>query len=225
MDSLIGYVLIVAIVVAGVGLVLVVGTPVIDNVKAGLEFKNSEDFMLQFDKAVREVAKEGEGSSRILRSSDGSFQVSSQEDSVEFSQRSGVFDYLTRKLSGNLIFIAGSDVSCYESDANNDGKEDLVMENSYIKAALNMVNGSYSTQTNIVMIKNRNFTIFPTDSSIMIDGNPSTSSGEGFSYIQRPGKELPKCRVHYAMNSTLDYDIYYTLYSGADFITVEVRNE
>jgi len=62
------------------------------------------------------------------------------------------------------------------------------------------------------------------DSSIVVDGDPATSSGNGVSYLERIGQDMPKCRAHFSMNSTVSYDIYYTLYSGADFLSVDVRN-
>ncbi|MBI4895834.1 MAG: hypothetical protein HY831_05055 [Candidatus Aenigmarchaeota archaeon] len=224
MDNMVEYIMVIAIVIIGVGMVLVIGTPVVDKVKGNLEFRDSEDFLLTLDKTVKEVSNEGEGSSRIIKSSGGDFRINEKENLIEFYQRTSVFDYLTRKLNGNVIFIAGTDSKCYEKDMNNDGIIDLVMENSYLTVVLSKVNGTYNTAGNIIVMKNQNSSITPVDSSIIIDGNPSTSSGTGFSYLERVGNEIPKCRARFFMNSTIDYDIYYTLYSGADFLVVDVRN-
>lgn len=224
MDNMVEYIMVIAIVIIGVGMVLVIGTPVVDKVKGNLEFRNSEDFFLTLDKAVNEVSNEGEGSSRIIKSSSGDFRVSEKEDLIEFYQRTSVFDYLTRKLSGNAVFIAGADTKCYEKDMNNDGIVDLVMENSYLTAVLSKINGTYSTSGNVLLMRNGNSTVIPVDSSVVVDGNPSTSAGTGYSYLERIGNELPKCRARFFMNSTIDYDIYYTLYSGADFLVVDVKN-
>ena len=224
MDSMIAYIMIVAIVIVGVGLVVVVGTPIIDNVKSNLEFREAEDFLSRLDSSIKEVAIEGEGSSRIIKSSSGDFRVGSNENLVEFSQRSDVFDYLTRKIYNNMILISGTDANCYEADMNNDGRKDLVMENSYITVALSKVGGAYDTKDNIIMLKNNAISIVPMDSSIVVDGDPATSSGNGVSYLERIGQDMPKCRAHFSMNSTVSYDIYYTLYSGADFLSVDVRN-
>ncbi len=224
MDNMVEYIMVIAIVIIGVGMVLVIGTPVIDKVKGNLEFRDSEDFLITLDKTIKEVGDEGEGSSRIIKSSPGDFRISEKENLIEFYQRTSVFDYLTRKLSGNIIFIAGSDSKCYEQDMNNDGTIDLVMENSYLTIVLAKVNGTYNTAGSVIMVKNKDSTITPMDSSITIDGNPSTSAGVGYSYLEKLGNELPKCRAKFFMNSTIDYDIYYTLYSGADFVSVDVRN-
>jgi hypothetical protein len=58
----------------------------------------------------------------------------------------------------------------------------------------------------------------------VIDDNLLTTSGNGYSEISSSGQALPSCQVHFFMNSTVDYDIYYKLYAGADFFVVEVRN-
>lgn len=224
MDSMISYIIVVAIVIIGVGIVLVVGTPVIDKAKSSLEFREAENFFIKLDSSIREVVKEGEGSSRLIKSSSGDFRISSEEDLIEFSQRTSLFDYLARKITNGVLLISGADVSCYEKDINNDGKQELVMENSYIAVALNKVNGTYDTKKNIVNIRKQVISINPVDSSIVIDKNINTASGTGFSYLEKTGIEFPKCRARFFMNSTLNYDIFYTLYSGADFLVVEVRN-
>ncbi|MBI5072833.1 hypothetical protein HZA99_03370, partial [Candidatus Woesearchaeota archaeon] len=91
------------------------------------------------------------------------------------------------------------------------------------------VDGNYDTAGNIVLMREKilNTTIRPSDSSIIIDNDMTTSKGTGYSEMNT-GKNVARCRVHFFMNSTsinsVSYDIYYTLYSGADFLSVEVRN-
>ena len=224
MNPMISYIMIVSIIVLGISLVLVSGMPVVDKVKKNLEFQESEEFMQKMDSAINDAIREGEGSSRLVRSGSGNYRVDARSDTIEFSQRTDVFDYLTRKMQDNVIIISGSDSKCYEQDINSDGSVDMIMENSYIKTALKKANGSYDTKNNIIFISANNMAIYPSDSSIIIDNNPGTSVGIGASSLDEIGIDLPKCRAHYFMNSTIDYDIYYTLYSGADFMTVEVRN-
>ncbi|MBI5332451.1 MAG: hypothetical protein HZB65_02675 [Candidatus Aenigmarchaeota archaeon] len=224
MNPMISYIMIVSIVVLGVSLVLVSGMPVIDKVKDGLEFQEAEKFMQKIGIAIDDVSREGEGSTRIVRSGSGEYRIDSRSDLIEFVQRSSVFDYLTRKQDNDLVLVSGTDARCYEQDVDGDSKVEMVMENSYIKIALKKASGAYNTKDAIVSITGNNRTIYPTDSSIIIDEDPATGSGIAASELDEIGTGLPKCRAHYFMNSTIDYDIYYTLYSGADFMTVEIRN-
>ena len=224
MDAMVEYLILVSIVVLGVGLVLLAGIPVVDRAKANLELRDSEEFLFKLDSSIKDVSREGQGSSRLVKSSSGNFRVSSEEDVIEYSQRTSVFDYLTRKINNGILLISGTDANCYEADADSDGKIDLVMENSYITVAVRKVNGTYNTKDNIIFIKNKSAKITPIDSSIMVDSNAATAQGNGISYLQQTGQELSKCRARFLMNSTLNYDVFYTLYSGADFLAVDVRN-
>jgi len=73
--------------------------------------------------------------------------------------------------------------------------------------------------------KSSETTVSIVNSSIVIDGNQSSSTGNGYSELLRSGTSLPECTVHFFINSTSsDYDIFYTLYSGADFFVVDIRN-
>jgi hypothetical protein len=130
-----------------------------------------------------------------------------------------------RRIRDNMIYISGFDADCSLGAYN--GNAAWVMENNYLKVYLQKVSGTINTANNILALQSKvtGKTIVPTDSSIQIDSSATTSSGTGFSEM-RTGS-LPRCRVHFFVNATvasLSYDIYYTLYSGADFLTVEVRN-
>lgn len=223
MHPLIGYIIIIGIVVTGIALVMTTGFPVVDKVKNNVEFREAEEFFIKLDNAIRDVSREGEGSSRLITTIGGDFRAGEKEDLIEFRQTDSIFDYLVRKETGNSILLSGGDVSCYEADING-GENELIMENSYIGIAFNKVNGSYNTKNNILMIKSKDVSIRPVDSSFVIDGDVSTSSGNGYSALEITGQQLPKCRVRYYMNSTVQYEIIYTLYNGADFVVAEVIN-
>ena len=72
--------------------------------------------------------------------------------------------------------------------------------------------------------KTNNITTYVGNSSIVINEDPATSVGVGYSEISRSGTNLPLCQVHAFVNMTTDYDVYYKLYAGADFLVIEVRN-
>lgn len=224
MNNIISFILIVLISVAGISIVLVAGMPLIDSMQKSSELQDAKRFMGDLDAAIRDVSAEGSGSTRIIRSSDGHYAVYSSDNSIEYSQDASA--EASRKYDGNLLTINGNDVDCYESDINSDGNTELVMENSLLRAAFSKVNSSYDNSGNIILMtsKTTNIVIRPSNSSIVIDSDSATSSGAGYSEILRIGADMPSCTVHFFMNSTVDYDTYYTLYSGADFIVIRVEN-
>ncbi len=226
MSPLLEAVFIILVFVIGVSIVINVGMPSVDFAKASNTFSESQSVLKLIDNRVQEVVREGTGAKRLVQlTSPGEFEVIPAEDSVQFKMNSlNMVEYLSRKFAGNLVQIGGSDVSC--SDAGN-----LTLENSYLKVDLQKVPKTaplsvLSTNTSIMAIKEKNFNNVVTivNSSIVINGNTSTSNGTGYSEILRKGKDLPYCGVHFFVNSTVTYDVYYYLYAGADFMVMDVRN-
>lgn len=219
-------VFLVLVFVIAVGVVLNVGLPAVDMATATAKFNDALNTIKLVDNAIREVALEGAGAKRLIKfPSPGEFEVIPQEDAIQFKmQGPQLIEYLSRKIVGNVVQIAGSDVSC--SDSGN-----LTLENSFLKIDLKRIaeatpHSAISTNETILAIKEKAFNtiVTPVNSSIVIDGDSSTSSGTGFSELLRKGRDLPSCTAHVFVNSTVDYDISYTLYAGADFIVVDVRN-
>jgi hypothetical protein len=154
-----------------------------------------------------------------------------EEDAVQIKLDIGVMDYFSRVVKGNLVYIAGNDVTCREEDVNADGVADLVMENSFLRVAFKKTTrtspmAGINTSASIMQLteKTGGATINMINSSIIIDNNQATSSGTGYSEILKTGSDLPVCTVHFFVNSTVSYDVFYRLYAGADFITAEARN-
>jgi hypothetical protein len=119
--------------------------------------------------------------------------------------------------------ISESSVTCTEA-------ENMIMENNYIRVELQKVRknqplSDIDTKNNIVSItfKETGDTIYPSDSSTRIDGYEETSAGVGYSELLAEGQQ-PVCTAHFFVDSIYNYDIYYKLYSGADFLVVEVAN-
>ena len=209
---------------ASIALVLSTGMPVLDTAIKSAEFNDAVETMKIIDNYLKEVSSEGEGSERVLKiTSPGEFVANPEDDSIQFAiETPEIIDYFSRKKEGNLLYIAGSDVNCYDNG-------NLTMENSFIKIAfqkvpINTPLSSIDTSNNIQMIeeKTHNTVIYPANSSTMIDN--SSTTGTGYSEILKSGYNLPQCMVHFFVNSTVSYDIFYTLYAGADFIVVDVRN-
>lgn len=232
MDSIISVVVLLVIVVIAIGIALSIGKPVIDSTIKTSDIKNAEDDIHTIDNYIRTVAREGRDSVRIFKfSSPKDFKSIPGEDAIQFSTQSPVqlVEYLTRTISGDLLYVSGNNVNCQQVDGDGDGTIDLVAENDKIKAVFRKVpSGALRTHLLITRItdKTNNVTAYIGNSSILINDDASTSTGtSGYTEISNGGLNLPLCQIHAFVNSTtLDYDIYYKLYAGADFIVMEVRN-
>jgi len=226
LNPLFSSVFLILVFVIGTVIVVNVGLPAINKATATAKFVDALNTMKLIDNAIREVIMEGTGAKRLVKfSSPGEFEIIPPENAIQFKlQGPQIVDYLSRTLSGNVFQIGGSDVSC--SDSGN-----LTMENSFLKADFKKVPetsplAAINTNETVLSVKEKSYGTVVTagNSSIVINGDPSTASGTGFSEILRQGRDLPLCVVHFSVDSTLDYDIYYILFAGADFIVADIRN-
>ncbi len=228
MEQLLAAMILTAIIITAIGLVVSVSNPLIESTKETAAVRDAEYLIKLIDNSVREVVNEGTNSRRVLNiQSAGELESLPEEDAIQigFSSKSGIADYLTRFIRGNILFIAGSDVSC--SNLTN-----ITMENTFINVTLKKTErrsplSAVNTTENIISVheKTRNTRVNFVNSSVIINDNQSTTRGTGYSELLRMGKSLPSCATHFFINnSAIEYDIYYTLYAGADFLTIDVRN-
>jgi len=230
MNPIISTVLLILIVIVAWGFVLNVGLPAIEGTKTTLSLSDAEKSMKILGNYIVEVASEGVGATRVFKSTGGEFNAIPEEDSIEFRAETNGIDYFSRVVSGNIMRISGSDVNCYEEDIDNDGVNELILENSFLKIGFQKVSKTspyqqINTEKNIVFMeeKTKNTVILPVNSSIVINDVESTSLGNGYSEILKSGFNKPLCTVHVFVNSTASYDVYYTLYAGADFVVIDVK--
>jgi hypothetical protein len=228
MNPLFSVMIIVLVVFVAIAMILSFSNPAVQQAQKTTEIKEAEDAMKLLDSFITETSREGAGSVRIARLDfSGSIQGIAEEDAFQKEETAmeQVIEPFSRVLSGNLITISGNDVSC--STGNN-----LVMENSFLRAEFQNIpraspHSSITTSSNIIRLKEKtlNTEINLTNSSIVIDGNVTSHAGTGYSEILSAGENLPVCIVHFFVNSTpAVYDAYYSLYAGADFLVLEVRN-
>ncbi|KHO48151.1 MAG: hypothetical protein QT00_C0001G0164 [archaeon GW2011_AR5] len=231
LSTIVSVILLFVIVILAVSVVLNIGGPLVDSTVKTTEIKNAEDDLHFIDNYIMTVAREGKDAMRIYKfSSPKDFETIPGEDAIQFSTTSdiGVIEYLNRKMSGNFVYVSGANVNCQEKDGDGDGTIDLVAENDRIKAVFRKYAVDTAIVTDRLLLqvteKTNNITTYVGNSSVVINENPATSVGVGYSEISRSDINLPVCQVHAFVNMTTDYDIYYKLYAGADFLVVEVRN-
>ena len=227
MNPVLSMAILLLIAVIAFSIVLGIGIPVIDASKDQAVFRDAENAGKLLDNAIRSVASEGKGALRVMEFVSPEFVSVPEENALEFKLVAGaeLLEHLTRRFAGSIAYISGSDVLC-TSDGN------ITVENSRVQAVFQKIArtspySSIDTARNILSIKEKGSgtTVTVANSSIVIDDNQSSASGNGYSELLRSGTSLPACTVHFFINSTSsDYDVYYTLYSGADFLVADIRN-
>ncbi|MBI2971402.1 MAG: hypothetical protein HYY37_03235 [Candidatus Aenigmarchaeota archaeon] len=228
MNPLVTMTLVVLMSIGAIALVITVVKPVADRTVSNSVIRDATSAMEMLDNAIREVASEGAGSKRVVKfTAPREFEVTGQEDSLQFKLESGaeVIEYLSRRLAGDIVQIAGNDVRCDDAGSN------LTQENSFVSIAYKKVPkastlASITTENMTLMIKEKTngTAVYPANSSIIINGDTSSKNGTGYSEVLWKGTNLPLCIVHFYINSTYEYDVYYTLYAGADFVVADVRH-
>jgi len=229
MNTLVSVAILLVIVFVAILLVLAIGRPTFDSVIKASDIKGAEDDLHFIDEYIRTTAREGRYAFRNYKfSSAKHFESISSENAIQFSTDTSVplIDFLTRSFSGNFVYVAGADVSCQQKDGDGDGTTDLVAENDRLKVVFKKISGTIDTSKIIMHAtdKTNNVTAYVGNSSILINEDPATSVGTGYTETGKTGLKLPLCQIHAFVNSTIDYDVYYKLYAGADFLAIEVRN-
>ncbi len=228
MSNLLSAAVLFLISIIAIALVLGMGIPIVNSAREATELKDAESDLHFIDTYVKTVAREGKDSVRIFKfTSPKQFESIPGEDAIQYSMetQTNFIDYLTRSFSGSFAYISGSNVDCIEKDGDGDGITDLVAENDKIIAVFKKVSGTVDTGEVISQITRKfdNTTVYVGNSSIVIDGDPSTSVGSGYTEISHHGYRLPLCQVHVSVDGNINYDVFYKLYAGADFFVTEIR--
>ena len=226
MNVMISLAMVMAITIASIYIVLEVAKPTLDSAELTGNVQDAESFLRSLDNQIEEVWKEGSGSRRIFPfSTADSYEVSDEEDAITYQKeaRTELLEYQSSVFRNNLIFISGSQADCLDENGQ------FVMENPYIRAVFRKVAKTSTIRTNETLIsikeKSGSSTLSFSNSSIVIDGNSTSSSGTGYTEMLKTGRSRPFCTVHMAVNSTpFTYDVFYILYSSSDFIVADVRN-
>jgi flagellin-like protein len=234
-SPLIAYVMVIMIVFSGITLVLLFGMPVIERAKESSIINEGLGNLRLLSKNIEEVVKEGIGSFRSinLKVTEGEYKINEKTNSIEFF-------YSPKKYStepgffreDNILLISGKNAVAKEYDLDNDGENEIVLENDFIKVGI-LKKGSKenyefintSKLIKLITFKPKNVDLIPSDSSIFIDDKEESSYGYGYSEPLNLNKTLTKAEALVHLNTSYaNYDILYTLYAGADFLTIKVIN-
>ncbi len=236
-STIVSYVLVAGISIAAVAIVLAIGLPAIDRAKDAALISEAKNIMQQIDANARQVLFEGSGSQRVfsISSTGGDYFSDASADRILFKLNSisGVIDPGTRRTEGNLLISAGTDVKASEYDANSDGANELVLENSRILFAVKksgntsnyaVINNSQLVK--LIELKDNALNITPSDSSTIVDNSPLSANGTGYTQLTQAGDLLREASIkaYIQSDSGANYEIWYTLRSNADFVLEQVRN-
>lgn len=235
-SAIISTIIIVLITFTTITLVVMVATPTLDKAKESALINEAMQNMKVLDNTIRQVASEGSGSLRSvqIKVTDGTYRVQNKTNTIEFSynMKSGIIEPGTFFQDGNLFLTSGVTAKASEYDLDNDGSNELVLENEIMRVGIKKV-GSRSSPTSIdtstivemVNLKDNGVNVTFSDSSIFLDDFTDSKSGTGFSELVRAEDHLTKAEALVHVNSTyVAYDVIYTLASGADFLTVSIQN-
>lgn len=235
-SPLIATVLVILLAFLAITIVLLIGIPAIERAKEAAVINEAMENMKAIGNTIKEVASEGLGSLRSLqiKITDGEYKVNEKANSVDFtySIKSGIIQSGTFIKEDSVTLSCGANAKASEYDLDGDGSNDLVLENEILRIVI-LKNGTASNQVDIntsTLIKILNFketdvNVTPIDSSIILDYYVESSYGTGYSELVKEDDHLAKAEAIVHLNTTyINYDILYSLQSGADFVIVKIQN-
>jgi hypothetical protein len=235
-SSLIASVLVILISITAIAVVLMVGLPAIERAKEATAIQEGMRNMKAIAGMVDEIASEGVGSlvSGDIKVTAGEYKINEKANTIDLilpSSGSYVQPGSFVK-DGEITMSSGSSAKASIYDIDGDGSDELVLENGIIRVGLlkngTISNPSFMNTSRIVKILNfveNNVNVTPSNTQMILDGYQESSYGTGYSELVRAGIGLTKAEAVFHVNSTfITYDIVYTLYPGADFVSVGIQN-
>lgn len=186
---------------------------------------------LKLDKVMQEVSSEGKGSKRTLTLNidEGRMYVNGENDTIywEHECNAPIISPRTFKTLGNVMVGANMDTSATEGVCK--GQDAFILENNYLKVCLRKIGSpdnftSYNTTQILLGIYNKDFKQWlPMEYvEISLDNNQSSTTGEGYTKLEREGYHLPYGEVTAYIESDygINYNIKFVLESGEDFLLI-----
>ncbi|MDI6721265.1 MAG: hypothetical protein QMD85_02655 [Candidatus Aenigmarchaeota archaeon] len=223
----------VALIIISTLIIMNAVTPLIEKSRTTQTLKDAEQIMTTIDSTIREIMTEASGSRRSLSFNlrEGKLVVNDKEDRIKFRlENANLLESGVTVEESNILVSGGGSVKSYESDIENDGDTDLVLENSALLFAIQKVGSpeSYAainTTIVITQIKNMRTGINITPASgIFINNVDNTSYGNGFTELtQSSDSESRGIRVFVNSTGGVQYEALFTLQGAKDFIDLQVK--
>ena len=228
-SSLLSGIMFVAMVNVAVIIVAQTGMPAIEKMQDVAAIDQAKDTLANLDKVIREVAAEGKSSTRVvpIQLKKGELYVDNESDKIYYliETEAQVISPRTKVQVGNLYFSSNANVEVQDNGTH------FIMINEHEKIAFNKLgNASNFVSINASQLMTYMYlidtgTYLDANLSIIVDNDPLQEAGNGYTAAETIGTGLMRGRIIAHVNQSVsDYDIYFTLEGGADFMQVEVRN-
>lgn len=235
--SLLSGVIFLALTISATVIVYEAGVPVVKRMQAASVIDKMQGSFSELDRIIREVATEGQGSKRVVYMTidTGQLVVNDTQDSLywSFSTDAPVISPRTSRQYGNIII--GSNMETKASSGSYTLRSPTVpayiMENEHLKVYVRRTGtasslASYNTSDLVLGIYQKDLGEWLNNDGflqILLDDNPASGIGNGYTIIEKTGENLPYATVSAYMNSSYaTYWINLTLESGADFLEIGV---
>ena len=231
-------VIITLIVVSSTILVINTINPFVQDSRDFQSFNEAKATLEKVNVAINDVFLEAPGSRRTLDLNirEGHLVVAGEEDKIKIILPGNLFPSGINAQQGNVVVSSGgaSTLKAYESDIDNDGNTDLVLENSAVIFAVKKLGNSTSnvtinTSSIITLMRNSrlNLNVSYPHSGIFVNDLEKTSYGNGYTELTSIGNNLVSSSVHLHLNSTaanVTYDAVFSLAAGKDFLELQAKN-
>ncbi len=207
--------------------VIEAGIPFIKGLQERSHVTQARNTFSALDQQIQDVAKEGQGSQRIipLEVSEGTVKVEDNKLRWKIETSSKVLEPRTRIELGNLVIASDVDVSAADASGFH------IIQNSRILANFTKF-GSKANFSSINTSSLLNYVEFKDTSSkttgtftFFINQNASSASGTGYTELLQTGSGLASATLKAHVNSTIyEYDLLLSLDSKADFLRGQIEN-
>ncbi|MBI2142813.1 hypothetical protein HYU20_00535 [Candidatus Woesearchaeota archaeon] len=208
-------------------IVIEAGIPLINKLQERSDVNRARNTFTSIDQQIQEVAKEGQGSQRVvpLEVSEGTVRVEDNKLRWKIETTSKIIEPKTRVELGNLVIASDVDVSAAEHPSS------FIIQNSKILVNFTKF-GSQSNQTTVNTSALVNYITFKDTGSsttgtftFFINQNASSTNGTGYSELLQSGTGLASATLKTHVNSTIyDYDLLLSIDSKADFLRATIEN-
>ena len=208
-------------------IVLEAGIPFIKGLQEKSNVNRARNTLTALDQNIQDVAKEGQGSQRIvpIDVSDGTINVQDNKIRWKIETNSKVVEPRSRVELGNLVIASDVDVNAVDYPGFH------VLENSRILVNFTRF-GSKANHSSINTTSLINYIQFKDSGdktsgvfTFFINKNASSSVGTGYTELLQAGSGLAGGTLHAFVNTTIyQYDLMLTLDSKADFLRASIEN-
>jgi len=227
--ELISSVLIVILVLAAVIIIYKVVAPKIRKMKSITYFEEGKDTLNTMSSTISSLSLESSGARRILNLNvpEGGMHINSKDNTIvyRFHSYAKIIDLGSMLKEGNLLITSGQGVKAYTNGS------EYILENGNVLISFKKIGnstnyGTVNLSDIINYVKINNVKYYP-KVSVKIDHNSESTIGNGYTEFLNEGDFMNygEFLAHIRDSSKpYNYTVIYTLGTGWDFVTVEVKD-